>query len=319
MRSFTGEDLAALLDVGCLIVAEKKKSTEMQEILRHNSHIPQVRMMNHWVQGVYLITEVEVDGASDGSDCIVAVNITRQLDESDLPLEIRHAEAAKQVNKVTYHIGGPCIDPSVTTIALLHATHPDEVEANLSVSVGGNQGGLWVVGEQADVAKIAVADAERTGNPSQIKSFIGTARWSRTQLLGELARGGWGMCRAEAADAFPTEAVVNTASNSGAGEAQSGGFPKHDELWSSLVHEGCNRLIFAPENEMSKEEEDDDDQRTAEDEDHAARELNQRMAKHREQLKQQLLAQQAKSTGEGVDSSSEGKAPASEAGPPDCD
>ena len=43
--------------------------------------------------------------------------------------------------------------------------------------------------------------------------------------------------------------------------------------------------------EVEREEEGDEGEpRTAEDEDQAARELNERMAKHREQLKRQLLA-----------------------------
>jgi len=258
MLGFTGEDLAALLDVGCLIVAEKSKSGEMEEILRHNSHIRQVRMMNHWIKGVYLITECDVDAASDGSDCIVAVNITRQIDEGDLPGGVEAMGRATGVDKVVWHLGGPCMDESITSIALLHATHPDEIRDNPNVAVGGNQGGLWVVGSIEHVGKVAVDDAMRRGEPSAIKSFLGTARWSRTQLLGELARGGWGMGRAEACDGFPLEAVVNTAANAGGGQSlPPDGFPKHDELWSSLVHEGSQRLVYAPENEMMREEEGD--------------------------------------------------------------
>ena len=81
--------------------------------------------------------------------------------------------------------------------------------------------------------------------------------------------------------------------------------------------------------------------RRAEDEDQAARELNDRMAKHREQLKRQLLAQQAHPEGhpeaqpegerdggeeggkeggeEGGEDASAAKPEASEEGPPDCD
>jgi len=332
MMSFTGEDLAALLEVGCIIAAEKKKSVQMEEILRNNSHIRQVRMMNHWVKGVYLITEVEVDGASDGSDCIVAVNITRQIDATELPDELqalarKKVGEATRVSRVIHHIGGPCMDGAdyVTAVALLHATHPDEVEAHPKVAVGGNQGGLWIVGDLKDVAAMAASDAERRDATIEVKCFWGTARWSRTQLLGELARGGWGMCRSEAADTFPTEAVVNTAANAGEGQAApSGGFPKHDELWVSLVAEGCNRLIYAPDNEMSRDEDEEEgEQRTPEEEDQAARELNERMAKHREQLKQQLLAQQARSTEMGSPETNatepkEEPSPMDE-GPPDCD
>lgn len=55
----------------------------------------------------------------------------------------------------------------------------------------------------------------------------GDAQWSRTQLLGEIARGHWGLCRASVA-----EMVVPPA-----------------ERWSALD----GRLVFAPESEMMED------------------------------------------------------------------
>mmetsp|Transcript_18962 Transcript_18962/g.48325 ORF Transcript_18962/g.48325 Transcript_18962/m.48325 type:complete len:90 (+) Transcript_18962:264-533(+) len=58
--------------------------------------------------------------------------------------------------------------------------------------------------------------------------FWGEARWSRTQLLGELARGSWGMCRAEASDLFDSA---------------------HERVWKATHRSG--RLIYAPRTAMS--------------------------------------------------------------------
>jgi len=57
--------------------------------------------------------------------------------------------------------------------------------------------------------------------------FWGYAGWSRCQLMGEIARGSWGLCRAETRD------VVST------------GF---DEVWRAVY----GRLLFAPKSEMSE-------------------------------------------------------------------
>jgi len=194
---------------------------------------------------VFLIVNVEDEEASDGTDSIVAVNLTQpvELHDAHMEKEVLGRAAALVLGElscvaVVHHRGGPCMDPWITAITLLHATHPDELEGKKWIRVGGKQGGLWVVGALEQVALLAGEDVQRRGEGSKalVKAFWGTARWSRTQLLGELAQGGWGMCRAEAADAFPTEAVVNTASDGSTGQTlPPGGFPDYDELWESLV------------------------------------------------------------------------------------
>ena len=55
----------------------------------------------------------------------------------------------------------------------------------------------------------------------------GDAQWSRTQLLGEIARGHWGLCRASVAEMIAPP----------------------DERWDALD----GRLVFAPETEMMED------------------------------------------------------------------
>ena len=77
------------------------------------------------------------------------------------------------------------------------------------------------------------ARASRTPPVGAWRVRRGEARWSRTQLLGELARGSWGMARAEASDLF------------GDGpRARAGG-------WKQLVR--SDRLIYAPQTAMTEE------------------------------------------------------------------
>eukprot|EP00656_Telonema_subtile_P043434 TRINITY_DN49796_c0_g1_i1.p1 TRINITY_DN49796_c0_g1~~TRINITY_DN49796_c0_g1_i1.p1 ORF type:complete len:317 (-),score=103.40 TRINITY_DN49796_c0_g1_i1:142-1092(-) len=283
------------------MIRQPPRSTLSSSSAASDVYKRQVQMMRHWIRGVFLITDVEDEGASDGTDSIVAVNITRPVELNDPSMETQAlGRAAGKIDRVdvVHHRGGPCMDGRITSITLLHATHPEELESSSEVHVGGKQGGLWVVGPLEEIALLAAQDVLRReeGTRALVKAFWGTARWSRTQLLGELAHGGWGMCRAEAADAFPKEAVVNTANQGGEGQSLPlGGFPDHDEIWEALVEGQPSRLLYAPQNEMSQSygEEEEEEQVSAADQDAAARDLNAQMAKHREQLRAQLLRQQA--------------------------
>ena len=64
--------------------------------------------------------------------------------------------------------------------------------------------------------------------PPRVAAFWGDARWSRTQLLGEISKGHWGLCKASVAD------VVTAA--------------------PSARHGGLRgRLAFAPVSEMTED------------------------------------------------------------------
>lgn len=62
MASFTGPEIAALIDVGCVIASHEAFSAELERslatmprLMRHSSSY------DHWIRGVFLITEVEAD------------------------------------------------------------------------------------------------------------------------------------------------------------------------------------------------------------------------------------------------------------------
>lgn len=95
--------------------------------------------------------------------------------------------------------------------------------------------GRWMVGldsgENVKVKPSNLVDLHNVEVTGQCNLFVvwGCARWSRTQLLGEIAKGDWGLCRATTAD-FTSDT---------------------SERWRN-VSEG-DRLAFAPVSEMTED------------------------------------------------------------------
>jgi len=73
------------------------------------------------------------------------------------------------------------------------------------------------------------ADSPESGISGPVRVFVywGYAGWSRCQLMGEIARGSWGLCKAN------TQDVVSK---------------RPDEVWQAVYP----RLVFAPKSEMSE-------------------------------------------------------------------
>jgi len=73
------------------------------------------------------------------------------------------------------------------------------------------------------------ADGPESGISGPVRVFVywGYAGWSRCQLMGEIARGSWGLCKAN------TQDVVSK---------------RPDEVWQAVYP----RLVFAPKSEMSE-------------------------------------------------------------------
>lgn len=82
-----------------------------------------------------------------------------------------------------------------------------------------------------DSGRVPSADGtpESTSAHSPVRVFVywGYAGWSRCQLMGEIARGSWGLCKAN------TQDVVSK---------------RPDEVWQAVYP----RLVFAPKSEMSE-------------------------------------------------------------------
>ena len=308
MAGFTGAELASLLREGVLIVTEQRTSRQMAHTVRT---VRGAGSLRHWIKGIYLITNVDSDSATDGGDRITAVNLTRIMSEGELPPQMvrlgkklaeeatlptsttvdgeeeasgqqadevaaaADAAAASVAVSLEHYAGGPCLTFRPTGLALLREpAHPSVVgaleameggvklgptpgeqgggAASRAASAGASaeesvtesdweDGGRWVTGDLPTVcALVRHETARRGGTSAEVRVLWGDARWSRAQLLGELARGHWGMCTAAVHDVFAAEQ----------GPAQ----------WEALVASENERIVYAPHSEMTEEVEEADEE-----------------------------------------------------------
>ena len=122
-----------------------------------------------------------------------------------------------------------------------------------------------VSGELQAVCSAAREDARRGGLESAtVKVLWGDARWSRSQLLGELARGNWGVCRAHSLDIFAPE----------------------EEHYFDLIR--SERIVYAPHSSMTEQFSDEELEDEAANGD--GRVSSEQMARHREELRARLVA-----------------------------
>ncbi|CAJ1347181.1 unnamed protein product [Effrenium voratum] len=189
----------------------------------------------HFRRAVYILTEV-TPGARDGSDVVLGVNLCRALDAPSLEcLSCRLtpdqlAAARTRGVEVLWMNGGPVKPRQVSAMAVLRRVQERLVE---DVQVLLSAEGAWVAQGSLE-AVLALAEEEAALTESEevaVLAWAGFAQWSRTQLLGEMARGSWGWCPGAVED-------VRLA-------ARIGG------LWEDL-RSGC-RLQWAPSNELSRE------------------------------------------------------------------
>jgi len=106
----------------------------------------------------------------------------------------------------------------------------------------------------------------------EVMVFWGDGTWSRTQLIGEIARGGWGMCAMNVADIYQVPGLDPP--------------PKPSDLWRAIQDEG--RPLEAGQNDMMRNHEIN---YAAE----ARAEVDTpEAAEHRKRLREQLMKQQQK-------------------------
>lgn len=196
----------------------------------------------HFKSSVYLITSVEPHKYDGDDDAVFGVNLVRNpeatwsLHRIPLSERTRGILSQEQISEWQSHgvrvelgLGGP-VNTRKPGPAVLVSPHEPEG---------------WTVGELFTLATQAVAAACKgsngVGNTDRnravlLRIFFGHARWSRTQLLGELARGSWGAALTSPARPEDLQALPNDGS----------------DLWSALEGQP-GRLHRAPKNTMREE------------------------------------------------------------------
>lgn len=200
----------------------------------------------HFREAIYIITEICSNEASDGSDAVRGVNLSRTLEAPDvLMLEDAVDEEtiwsyAERGVEVQWMNGGPCKPKLVTALACVqHVPQDRRASADGVSEVLSGEGVIW--GDMSSVLALAAEEAEIVAaeggeRSAVVLAWAGHAQWSRTQLLGEVARGSWGWCLGSVPDVQAAITAIRTDSES---------------LWRKMRY--SERLLWAPSNELSRD------------------------------------------------------------------
>jgi len=209
MQTFTGKEVQKLVKVGSLIVSTEENSEHMQETFNATPEHMALLSYLHWIKGVYAIFHVDEEE-------VKAVNITRteELSASSAAM-FNMMKQHNECNRITFtHFnGGPCSqmghrEPSQRgPVAMFRIPTALQEKFNLpseaKVLNPDSSGEIVVCGPiihlVGELNRFSVAEE------LDIKChvFWGEAIWTRTQFLGEIARGDWGLCRMHSKDPFP--------------------------------------------------------------------------------------------------------------------
>ena len=220
MLEFTGDEIANMIHEGYYIVSGEKSSRHNTEILeKYRGNKDLVNSISHWTNAVFLITNiVKADTNNRMKDGIHGVSITRKIS-----LESHHGyfsiwqNFAKYYNNYTnlvinHFIGGPCEPNTPFGLIRIRRNMISREELNrIGVGVVSNLtennediqfvfGNVYVIFEIIRQVFTAII---LTNNNINLNVFWGLAGWGRTQLLGEIARGGWGLMRARHEEILP--------------------------------------------------------------------------------------------------------------------
>lgn len=195
--------------------------------------------------------------ADCGEDGVVAVNLTWQIDltsSTRSPLRLHrsslYAEAAEEalggsapLFQVQHFVGGPCEEDQPAACLVLTHGHYVVIQSSecleesvrLAQHVARGDASLEDDPRALPLSTLETStpdgvpvDRENVGTDVKLYVCWGYAGWSRCQLMGEIARGSWGLCRS-----VPEDVLLRQGP---------------EELWRSVYP----RLILAPKNEMSE-------------------------------------------------------------------
>jgi len=208
------------------------------------------------------------------------VNLTQEIPRAPpfWSVQFRNILRNKRV-RVKWMDSGPC--DGLHGIGCLRATSREHVEGIPQISIMSEMPqGLTIAGKFTTVVNTCHEDWDRENlirerdncSPMPapphrlVYACIGDGTWTRSQLIGEIARGAWGMAVYKSSDVFKVPNEPNP--------------PAPDEIYMKLHNE--HRPIAPGENEMSRAFNEALDPRPFQDTEEAR--------KHREQLRAQLLA-----------------------------
>ena len=175
---YTGAQIVSLVKRGNLLVSTRESSRENLDLMRKHPEI--AKRLEHWTRAVFLMIS-----AHNG---MIALGTTLKLNLSSVPRRMRSCDAFT----VTHYDSGP-VEPNrmlaVTNMLNLDFCTEEDLDR---VSLQRIEPGI-LLGSFDDVATLAQIRYRKTGVQSKINVCHGLAGWGKTQILAEIARGGWGI------------------------------------------------------------------------------------------------------------------------------
>jgi putative AlgH/UPF0301 family transcriptional regulator len=199
--TFTGQDLANMIQSGSLLVATKKSSqTNVRLMEQYADMDPYLcESLAHWTKSVFLITEIFKSNGGK-KESIMGLNLTHSLDLNSAfrrrPSSWRFLESVG-LKDCKHFVGGP-VDPRTPYLLLavkrsaLQTDHSrlEELGCSLSANFKDDDLSIWFVQSESQLpAVLSFVGAALL----EVRVFWGYACWDRVQLLGEIARGAWGL------------------------------------------------------------------------------------------------------------------------------
>lgn len=237
MLEFTGTEIANMLEKGFYIISSKNSSECNEKQVKMLTNPTHINNIKHWIKSVYLITEIV---PSDSSDGVHGVNLTRNINISEHSelyfnwlIYERYISNSRDLD-IEHYIGGPCSEHEPYFITMIYS-NMDNVCDLKSIGVSkvitiGNK--TVIFGHMRAIIHILHQHYNMIIHNDSDKIFLnvvwGMAGWSRTQLLGEIAKGNWGMAKGYIQEIFP----------------------RRNQLWNIL--QGSSRAIYCGENDFSK-------------------------------------------------------------------
>ena len=220
MLEFTGDEIANMINAGYYIVSGEKSSKHNREILeKYRENRELTDNITHWTNAVFLITSIiKADSSNRMNDGVHGVSITRKVIlENHTRLFLIWQNFANYYNNISnltinHFIGGPC-EPN-TPFGLIRIkknsisiNELNRVRVSIVDNLTEKEENIQFIFGTANIIFEIVRQAYPvlilTDNKVHINIFWGLAGWGRTQLLGEIARGGWGLMRARHEEILP--------------------------------------------------------------------------------------------------------------------
>ena len=229
MLQFTGKEIADMIIPGCWLISSESSSVNNTNIISQNkSNIELVHNLNHWTYSAFIITDVIK--ATHEKEHILGVNIVKNVEINKSPQHyftwLPYSRLFMNYhNELKHYIGGPCNPATPYILISGKCQHiKDMYSKNLNCLIDDKQdmilfGQLQLLNER-EILWIAT-------NCNLIKIIWGIAGWSKVQLLGEIARGSWGINKANMFALIYSE----------------------KELWKKLID--TNSVLFSGKNDFS--------------------------------------------------------------------